>query len=230
MSEIIRIQNIESYTQETLILTADELSKISFTKSNIKDCTIRNGEKIISEKRKKYRTILDDIWNSMPTQKILQTTTFNIKLTDEKGIHEKGFKCLPKKNMSFQSKDANGCMKEIIKQIKVNKYSIKISIQLENKKIVIFEKEKDEEEQPQKQCNELEKLKKKLEKLKREKKEILEQYEMLRGGKNDLISEICQWTGRNYDFYKKWSYEDIKQRHEGLREEYVKSLQKIKME
>ena len=102
--------------------------------------------------------------------------------------------------------------------VKVNSKKVKVKTKKQAK-------EKNEEEQPQEQSNELEKLKKKYKKVKRDKKELLErlerleQCEMLRSGKNDLISEICQWTGRNYDFYKTWSYEEIKQRHEGLREE-----------
>lgn len=146
MAEIIRIQNIESYTQEivngTLILTPkqnyiteDELSRTLLTKSTITDCIVRNGEEIISEKRK-YRSVLDDIWKSMPTQKILQTTTFNMKLTDEKGVH--GYNWCPTLHMSIQGKDSNNSMKEIIHMIKVNKYSMKISIQLETGKIVLF--------------------------------------------------------------------------------------------
>jgi hypothetical protein len=81
MAEIIRIQNIESYTQEivngTLILTPkqnyiteEELSRTLLRKSTITDCIVRNGDEIISEKRK-YRSVLDYIWKSMPTQKIL---------------------------------------------------------------------------------------------------------------------------------------------------------------
>ena len=146
MAEIIRIQNIESYTQEivngTLILTPklnyiteDELSSTLLTKSTIIDCTIRNGEEIISEKRK-YRSLLDDIWKSMPTQKILQTTTFNMKLTDEKALY--GYNWSPTLHMSIQGKDSNNSMKEIINMVKVNKYSMKISIQLETGKIVLF--------------------------------------------------------------------------------------------
>ena len=38
--------------------------------------------------------------------------------------------------------------------------------------------------------------------------------------KKQLISEICQWTGRNPAFYKNWSYEELKERHEALREEF----------
>jgi len=72
----------------------------------------------------------------MPAQKILQTTTFNMKLTNENGLD--GYKWSPKLNLSIQSKDAKYTMKEILNMIKVNNYSIKITIQLETNAIIKF--------------------------------------------------------------------------------------------
>ena len=37
--------------------------------------------------------------------------------------------------MSFSNKSANGCMREILHMIHVNKYSIDMSIELEDKKL-----------------------------------------------------------------------------------------------
>jgi hypothetical protein len=92
-------------------------------------------KKFISNKLK-YQPILTDIWVSMPTQKIFQTTTFNMKLTNENGLY--GYKWCPKLNVSIQYKDANHTMKEIINMIKVNCYSINITIQLETHLIIKF--------------------------------------------------------------------------------------------
>jgi hypothetical protein len=64
----------------------------------------------------------------MPTNKILQTTTFNMKLTDVHGID--GYEWSSQLKMSIQSKDANYTMKEVLNMIKVNNYSIQISIRL----------------------------------------------------------------------------------------------------
>lgn len=75
----------------------------------------------------------------MPTQKILQTTTFNFKLTNEN--YEKGYKWDDDINMSYQSKDAKGTLKEILNMIKVNKLTIKLSIKLEAGRIVHFKSE-----------------------------------------------------------------------------------------
>jgi len=40
--------------------------------------------------------------------------------------------------LSFQSKDSNGTMKEIIKMCKINNYRLDISIKLENNKLIHF--------------------------------------------------------------------------------------------
>ena len=146
MSEIIRIPNIEKYTQEIingeLILTPkesyiseDEFNRTILNSSKILNCIVKNGEDIISNE-KKYRSILNDIWISMPMQKILQTTTFNMKLTNENKLN--GYIWCSKLNLSIQGKDANYTMKEILNMIKVNNYSIKIDIQLETNSIIKF--------------------------------------------------------------------------------------------
>jgi hypothetical protein len=146
MSEIIRIPNIEKYTQEIIngeliltpkesYITEDEIKRTILNSSKILDCIVKNGEDIISNKSK-YRSILDDIWISMPAQKILQTTTFNMKLTNENGLN--GYKWCPNLNLSIQNRDAKYSMIEILNMIKVNNYSIKITIQLETNTIINF--------------------------------------------------------------------------------------------
>ena len=62
----------------------------------------------------------------MLSQNILQHKTFNFKLSKENG--EKGYNWEPLINISFQSKDSDKTMKEIIKMINLNNYSIDISI------------------------------------------------------------------------------------------------------
>jgi len=146
MSESIVIPNIENYIQEIIdgsliltpkknFITENELNMTQIINSKIEECLIKKGEEIISTKTK-YRSILVDIWKSMPTQKILQTTTFNFKLTNENG--EKGYKWCDDIHMSFQNKDATGTLKEIINMVKVNKLTINLSIKLETGRIVHF--------------------------------------------------------------------------------------------
>ena len=146
MTEIIYIPNIENYTQEIIngeliltlkkqYMTENELNMTQITHSTIEECVIKKEEENISTKTS-YRSVLVDIWKSMPTQKILQTTTFNFKLTKENG--EKGYKWCDDIHMSFQNKDATGTLKEILNMVKVNKLTIKLSIKLETGRIVHF--------------------------------------------------------------------------------------------
>ena len=139
MTELIRIPNIENYTQEIInreliltpkkqYMTDNELNMTPFAYSTIEECIIKKEEENISTNTS-YRSVLVDIWKSMPTQKILQTTTFNFKLTNETG--EKGYKWCDDIHMSFQSKDATGTLKEIVNMVKVNKLTIELSIKLE---------------------------------------------------------------------------------------------------
>jgi len=72
----------------------------------------------------------------MPTQKILQNTNMNIKLTNENGI--KGYSFYPELNLSIQGKDAKGTLREIINLVKLNNYKIDIYIKLDTNEIIYF--------------------------------------------------------------------------------------------
>ena len=146
MSEIIRIPNIENYNQEIingeLILTPkkvyiseDALNNTDIRFSNILECIIKKGDEVISSNRKKYRPILIDVWKHMSIRRILQTTTFNCKLTNES---IDGYNWCPDINMSFQSKDAKNTLKEIIEMVKENELNINLSIKLQTGNIIYF--------------------------------------------------------------------------------------------
>ena len=146
MIEQIRIPNIENYTQEIIngdliltpkkqYITENELNMTQITHSTIEECTIKKEGAYISTK-KCYRSVLVDVWKSMPNQKILQNTTFKIKSGNENG--EKGYKWCDDIKMSFQNKDAKGTLKEIVKMVKVNKLTIDLSIKLKTGRIVHF--------------------------------------------------------------------------------------------
>ena len=146
MTELIHIPNYENYTQEIIngeliltpkkqYITENELNLMQITHSNIEECLIKKEDEIISTK-KKYRSVLVDIWKYMPAQKILQTSTFNFSLTNENG--EKGYKWCDDIHMSFQNKNAKGTLMEIIKMVKVNKFTINLSIKLKTSQIIHF--------------------------------------------------------------------------------------------
>jgi hypothetical protein len=146
MTDIIRIPKIENYIQEIIngdliltpkkqYLTENELYMTQITNSSIVECLIQKGEEKISTE-KSYRGALIDIWKSMPTQKILQTTSFNFKLTNENG--KKGYYWCDEIKMSFQNKDDEQTLKEIIRMVKENKLTIMLIIKLEIGRMVHF--------------------------------------------------------------------------------------------
>jgi predicted RecB family nuclease len=141
--DVIRIANISNYMIEInenemiltpkfieiLITSKEELLMEDLTSSIIIECMVKNNDIIITEKTK-YRTILIDIWKVMSVQMILQKTTFNFALANINGIN--GYNWNSELNMSFQSKDANSTMKEILNMIEINNFNIEIKIKLKN--------------------------------------------------------------------------------------------------
>ena len=113
----------------------EENCDFDLNSSIIEECLIKNKEEIISTSTK-WTKILKDIWKSMPAQKILQTTTFNFKLTNENGV--KGYNWCDMNKMSFQNKDANHSFKEIVNMVKVNNLTINMSIKLKTGRIVKY--------------------------------------------------------------------------------------------
>ena len=140
---IIKIQNIDLYTQEiidgTLILTLkrnyvseDILLSKDLTNSNITYCKLNN----IDLKKLKYKSILIQIYKDMPTNQILQNTTFNFKLNNING--EDGYVWCNDIKMSMQNKDANGTIIEIIKMLKLMHYKFEIGIKLKDNQIIYY--------------------------------------------------------------------------------------------
>ena len=144
MTEIIRIPNIDNYIVEIIggeliltpkdnYITATELSQTCFKHSRILECSIKDGEEVITDKTS-YLTNLKNIYKTMPAQLILQTTQFNVKLTNENG--ENGYHWCPLIQMSVQHKDTNGTLKEILHMVRVNNYTVRLRIQLKSGRII----------------------------------------------------------------------------------------------
>ena len=147
MSEQIRIENIERYTLEfingALILTPkkeyiteNELINTRITKSKILECIIKENHKTISTNKNKYMHVAADMWKYMSPEEIRNNTTFNYKLTNENC--RLGYHWRDDIKMSIQQKDALGTLKEIIKMVKVNKFTLELSIKLDTGRIVNF--------------------------------------------------------------------------------------------
>lgn len=148
MTETIRVPDIDNYTLEivegvliltpkTQYITKEELQRTDFTNSSIIEYDIKDNEgNTISNNKIEYKPILVDIWASMPASKLLQTTTFNFKLTNEKGY--KGYNWCEPIKMSVVNKNTNGSMKEILNMLDVNNYNIKISIKLDKGRVIYY--------------------------------------------------------------------------------------------
>ena len=118
-------------------LTEDEILKLSLTNSKIVKCDVEHNGRSISTNKKNFRSILIDIWSTMPAEKIQEDSKYvNVRLTDEKGVN--GYNFCSRINLSFQNRCATGTFKEIINMVKVNNYTISISIKLETDRMISF--------------------------------------------------------------------------------------------
>ena len=124
MTNQYNIPNISNYTLKILKDEIIIISKIihitekeivnrtySFTKSTILECIITSADKTITNKLN-YQSILIDIWKSMPNENF-EKSQYNFKKYNERG--KNGFNWREDINMSFQSKDANGAIKEYLR-------------------------------------------------------------------------------------------------------------------
>jgi hypothetical protein len=124
---------ISKLKSKKIYITENQQKMLDFTGSRVEECLIMSRNEIVSSSTN-YRPILIDIWKTMRPEQIRQTSTFNFKLTNENGI--KGFRWSSDINMSFQNKDANNTLDEIVNMVKVNRMSLDISIKLKNDKLV----------------------------------------------------------------------------------------------
>jgi hypothetical protein len=141
------IPNIENYTMEiadsvlTLVpkrvnISEDQINKTCFTKSKILYCLVTTKEDALITNRCNFFEILEDIWKTMPTQKILQNTSYEFKMTAEKGHN--GFWWNEKLSMSLRLKNTNDTVKEIVNMVKLNGYRLIMTIELKNKTFIEF--------------------------------------------------------------------------------------------
>jgi hypothetical protein len=142
------VPNIENYNMEItdnimtlklkkLNISDDQINKATFTKSTILFCLVTKKDGSFVTNKGTYFEILEDIWKNMPAQQLLQNTTFDFKMTHEKGFQ--GFWWNESLNMSLRLKNKNETLKEIIKMVKLNGYKLMMTVQLKNKTILQFE-------------------------------------------------------------------------------------------
>jgi hypothetical protein len=125
-----RSDDERSYDEDTEFTEDDR----DYTSSIIEESLIVNRDGDIVSDNKKYRGILVDIWKTMEKQDILDNTTFKFKSGNKRGV--KGYNLCERINMSFQNKDSNFTLKEILRMVKLNNLAIYLSIKLETGEIV----------------------------------------------------------------------------------------------
>lgn len=141
------IPNIENYTMEivdsvlTLVpkkinISDDQINKTCFTKSKILYSLVTTKDDALITNRGTFFEMLEDIWRTMPTQKILQNTSYDFKMTHEKGHN--GFWWNEKLSMSLRLKNTNDTVKEIVNMVKLNGYKLIMTIELKNKTFIEF--------------------------------------------------------------------------------------------
>ena len=130
------VNNVLIITPKTIYLSKDEFLNNDFTSSKILKCEITKNNNLLISNNLNYKKIIHNIWKTMTSSKILQNTTFNMKLTNENG--ERGYVWYDDLKLSIQSKNANNSIKEIFKMVLINNYFITLKIQLVNKSIINF--------------------------------------------------------------------------------------------
>ena len=112
-------------------LTSAELSSMSFTHSTIVHCIVKhttNGQAIISTDRTKFRQVLKDVFAAMPRPLLRQVTTFNLNPINMHGVN--GYQWSEPLGLSIQGKDATSTLREIVRLVELNQYSLEVVVEL----------------------------------------------------------------------------------------------------
>jgi hypothetical protein len=157
MSKVIRIENIQNYTlvisdntltltpkelgiltEEPEILTEDKLRMLDFRNVTILSSVIKSDSAIISEKTTLVCVLFDTL-NSMTREQVIETTNLNYILNHNTEDGTGDYYWSRILNISFYCAiNDNDIMKEILHMVKINNYTINLSIKLKNGKIVNF--------------------------------------------------------------------------------------------
>lgn len=143
MATPIRIPNINLYTIEfhnnTLILvpkmrhlTSDDVMSMMFTYSKIVQSTIKKTDSkptptIVSNGRTSYRSVLLDVFASLPRP---LPTHFKVLTGNMHGVN--GYQWCKELDLSIPSKSATDTLREVVRLVQCNKYSLDMEIELQS--------------------------------------------------------------------------------------------------
>ena len=130
------INGVLMLTPSNVFIIEEEFQKNDFLNDSIiLQCKIKNNEEIVSKKTT-YMGLLIDVWKTMSNERVIQTTKFKFSLKDEN--ENNMLVWYEEINMYVATKDANNTFKELLNKIKINNYSIKISIKLKEGRVIQF--------------------------------------------------------------------------------------------
>ena len=130
------INGVLMLTPSNVFIIEEEFQKKDFLNDSIiLQCEIKNNEEIISKKTT-YMGLLIDVWKTMSIERVIQTTKCKFSLKDEN--ENNMLVWYEEINMYVATKDANNTFKELLNMIKINNYSIKISIKLKEGRVIQF--------------------------------------------------------------------------------------------
>ena len=130
------INGVLMLTPSNVFIIEEEFQKKDFLNDSIiLQCEIKNNEEIISKKTT-YIGLLIDVWKTMSNERVIQTTKFKFSLKDES--ENNMLVWYEEINMYVATKDANNTFKELLNMIKINNYSIIISIKLKEGRVIQF--------------------------------------------------------------------------------------------
>ena len=130
------INGVLMLTPSNVFIIEEEFQKNDFLNDSIiLQCKIKNNEEIVSKKTT-YMGLLIDVWKTMSNERVIQTTKFKFSLKDEN--ENNMLVWYEEINMYVATKDANNTFKELLNMIKINNYSIIISIKLKEGRVIQF--------------------------------------------------------------------------------------------
>jgi hypothetical protein len=142
-SDINSDRTSDIYT-DFVLLSKKDMDNTDFNGGKVihYNITDKNGE-VISFGRTQPKKILMDNYTKIGRDRVMETTTFNFKEVYEpcvNGKYVKGYVWNNKLQLSFQGKDNNGTIREILRMVDLNSYNILLLFKLKCGTVIKYEK------------------------------------------------------------------------------------------
>ena len=135
------VNNVLFLTPKTRQLTYDDIMAMPFAHSKLVRCTIKtntNEAGTVSSMRTRYRSVLIDIYKSLSWTELKAQTRFKVLDGNMYGIN--GYQWCEELDASIPPKSATDTLREIVRLVIINKYSLDMMVKLpggENVMVVV---------------------------------------------------------------------------------------------